>query len=767
MPDLEADLKVCRIASLTLVNAMIFQQVLAYKDKRIDPLRRSITHERVAEALLQTWDFVLDKIDYVPIFTVAREILNELVGTPDSDLALKRLADAALRITSKRAALRHDLMGRVYHLLLADAKYFGAFYTTVPAATLLLKLTLDPAHGIDWSDVSEIEKLRIADLACGTGTLLKATLQTAVENHIRVCSEKGQLPDIKGVHRALVEKVLWGLDVVPFAIHLAASALALHEPDVEFGEMHLFTLPIGGPKDKLGSLDLLTGSRVSVQADLFGPASAPLRTAGTGVTHENIELPQVDLCVMNPPFTRSVGGNLLFGHAPAEERKRLQAALKKLVATRGIPANITAGLGAVFVALGHQRLNARGKMSLVLPRALLSGVAWGETRKLLGNNYHVRYIIVSHEFDGWNFSENTDLSECLVIADWRGTGETEEPTRVINLWRKPKSSVEALTVAASIPRSEGADLDCSGTDEILAGIEKYGEVIQIPAREMRGGNWNEGAAFAQTELCRVAHFLRQGQIYVPGRGFVGEQPTVRLKEFADVGPDRRDIHDAFRVTQQETEYPALWGHDTNSVQTLGQHTNRYLIALARAKKGRHLRDANLLWSRAGRLLLAERLRLNTTKLVAIRMEKKVLSNTWWPVATYAEGVSDAALDKIAALWFNSSLGLLTIMAARVDTEGPWVELKKPVLEELVVLDPRVLSESRRTQLCRAFDDLQKLELLSLPHIAVDEIRARIDLAIANALQVSDDFSTYRRLLVAEPLLSGHAPDSPRVAAVGW
>ncbi len=284
---------------------------------------------------------------------------------------------------------------------------------------------------------------------------------------------------------------------------------------------------------------------------------------------------------------------------------------------------------------------------------------------------------------------------------------------------------------------------------------------------MRGGNWNEGAAFAQTELCRVAHFLRQGQIYVPGRGFVGEQPTVRLKEFADVGPDRRDIHDAFRVTQQETEYPALWGHDTNSVQTLGQHTNRYLIALARAKKGRHLRDANLLWSRAGRLLLAERLRLNTTKLVAIRMEKKVLSNTWWPVATYAEGVSDAALDKIAALWFNSSLGLLTIMAARVDTEGPWVELKKPVLEELVVLDPRVLSESRRTQLCRAFDDLQKLELLSLPHIAVDEIRARIDLAIANALQVSDDFSTYRRLLAAEPLLSGHAPDSPRVAAVGW
>ena len=746
---------------------MIFQQVLAYKDKRVDPLSRSTGQDNVAEALLRVWDFIIEEIDYVPIFTVAREVLSELVGAPDSDLALRRLAMAALRITGKRAALRHDLMGRIYHLLLADAKYFGAFYTTVPAATLLLKLTLDPAGDIDWSDVTHIEKLRIADLACGTGTLLKATLQTAVENHVRVCAEKGKLPDVKGVHKALVEHVLWGLDVVPFAIHLAASALALHEPDVEFGEMNLFTLPVGGPKDKMGSLDLLTGRRVQVQADLFGPATTPAKIGGKAITHDNIELPQLDLCVMNPPFTRSVGGNLLFGHAPAKERARLQAALKKVVATQGTPANITAGLGAVFVALGHQRVNAKGKMSLVLPRALLSGVAWKETRLLLGNNYHVRYIIVSQEFDGWNFSENTELSECLIIADWMGTEGTEEPTRVINLWRKPKSSVEALTVAATLPSLGGADLDCSGTDEILVGNAKYGEVIQIPAREMRKGNWNEGAAFAQTELSRAAHVLRQGQIYLPGRGFIGQQPTVRLKDFADIGPDRRDIHDGFRVTHQETEYPALWGHDTSSLQTLGQRANRHLMSLTKAKKGRNLRDAHLLWSRAGPLLVAERLWLITTKLVAIRVKDKVLSNTWWPVATYAQDISETVLDKIMALWFNSSLGLLALIAARVDTRGAWVELKKPVLEELLVLDPRALSKSVRTDLCRAFDELQRLELLSLPHIADDEIRARIDSVIAQALGVDDNFSTYRRLLAAEPLLSGHVPVSTGTGAAVW
>src|ERR1035437_2395750 len=457
MATADADLKVCRIASLTLTNAMIFPQVLAERDPRVQSLNRAVREQHIAESLLETWTFIVEKIDYIPIFTTANEIMKDLVGVPDVDAALKRLGDAALRITSRRAALRHDLMGRIYHRLLADAKYFGAFYTTVPAATLLLKLTLDPANGdVDWADLDQIAKLRIADLACGTGTLLKASLQTIVENHVRARAERGQLPDLKGVHRVLVEKVLWGLDVVPFAIHLAGSALALHEPDVEFGEMNLSTLPIGGAKDKLGSLELLTGSNVEMQADLFGPATGAARLTGKGEVQDRIKIPKLDLCVMTPPFTRSVGGNLLFGHAPAKERQRMQTILKKLVASRGVPASITAGLGSVFVAIGHQLLKADGRMSLVLPRALLSGIAWTDTRLLLGNNYHVKYIIVSHQPGNWNFSENTSLSECLIIADWIGADHTKEPTKIINLWTKPKSSVEALTVSSLIRHIAGA-----------------------------------------------------------------------------------------------------------------------------------------------------------------------------------------------------------------------------------------------------------------------------------------------------------------------
>src|SRR5262249_54411908 len=152
----------------------------------------------------------------------------------------------------------------------------------------------------------------------------------------------------------------------------------------------------------------------------------------------------------------------------------------------------------------------------------------------------------------------------------------------------------------------------------------------------------------------------------------------------------------------------------------------------RRRKGRPLRDANLLWSRSGRLLVAERLWLITTRLVAIRLSTKVLSNTWWPVATYAEGIDSRKLDKVLALWFNSTLGLISIISSRVDTRGAWIELKKPTLEELRVLDPRKLSAAALQALCDVYDEVANEEIAALPSLRSDATRTKIDRAIAQA-----------------------------------
>jgi len=760
------DLRVSRIASLTLVNAMIFHQILAQRDRRVPPLGRTVEEPHVTEGLAEAWRVILEDIDYIPIFTLARDIVRELRGTAGIDDALRQLANAAMRITARRAALRHDLMGRIYHRLLADAKYFGAFYTTVPAATLLLKLTLDQQHvSIDWADIGQIRRLRLADLACGTGTLLKATLQTIVDNHVRACTEKQERPDLPGLHRALVEESLWGFDVIPFAIHLAASALALHDPDVPFGDMHLYTLGLGVERVdlpgnirqiiRLGSLDFLHQPQLGVQADLFGALTGG-RMAGGGEQREGVDVPQLDLCVMNPPFTRSVGGNLLFGSAPRAQRKQMQAELRRIVQRRDVPANITAGLGSVFSALGHQLVKKGGHFALVLPRALLSGVAWEQTRLLLGGEYHVRYIIVSHELGRWNFSENTKLSECLIVAKRLGGDGAPGPTKFVNLWTKPATSVEALTLADLVRRAPGARLDAdAGMDELRTNGKKFAEVILCAPEQMRAGQWSAGAAFAQTDLCRVAFHLVLGEVYIPGRGRIGRVPLVPLRELGSLGPDVRDIHDGFRPSPTRTAYAAFWGHDTESVQCLAQRPNQFLSALPRAKRDRPLRDANLLWSRAGRLLVAERLRLNTARVVSVLCRQLVLSNSWWPVAVAdRDGVDASEIEQALALWLNSTLGLMLLVASRVETEGAWIKLKKPVLGALAVMNPVTLTAAQRRTLTRAYEALSARDLLPLPEIDQDAVRRQIDEAITGALGIADDLTTLRRMIAAEPLVIG-------------
>lgn len=48
------------------------------------------------------------------------------------------------------------------------------------------------AAGLDWTDKHKIGALKIADLACGTGTLLAASVQTFVDNFLRTVA--GRLP---------------------------------------------------------------------------------------------------------------------------------------------------------------------------------------------------------------------------------------------------------------------------------------------------------------------------------------------------------------------------------------------------------------------------------------------------------------------------------------------------------------------------------------------------------------------------------------------
>ena len=431
----------------------------------------------------------------------------------------------------------------------------------------------------------------------------------------------------------------------------------------------------------------------------------------------------------------------------------MQAELSKLLKRPRVHASATAGLGSVFVATGDLHLKAGGRMALVLPKALLSGVAWEQTRHLFRLRYQLEYIIASHDPERWNFSENTDLSEVLIVArkvdDPHAVAPPEGDVVCLNLWKNPTTIVEALSVAHSLNNAYPPDIATGqGAHEVMLGDVKFGEVVTIPWVDIREGSWMPPCAFAQSDLLRVAHHLVKGNLYLPGAGITGKVTLCPLQQLGDLGPDRRDIHDGFRLAKIVTAYPALWGHDASAMANLALTPNQYLSPLHRAKAGRHLRNADLLWPKAGRLVLAERLRLNTQRLVAVRMETPVLSNVWWPVRLLEQNDN---CEKALALWLNSTLGLFILLSRREETQGAWVDFKKPVLAETPVLDVRALGVDQMKYLVGAYNTLSKRPLLPFPKMANDPVRKAMDAAVSKALGLPD-LSVLRNLLGQEPVV---------------
>ena len=604
---------------------------------------------------------------------------------------------------------------------------------------------------IDFGDPAELVSFKVADLACGTGTLLMATAQSISDIYIKKRAESDRplnTKDLSTLHKTLMQNVLYGYDVLPSAVHLTASTLAMLAPEVAFVNMNLYVMPLGMDinQAKLGSLDFLSSDVIQTQMALDYSQAETVRMGVSSNTVTNAILPKMNLCVMNPPFVRSVGGNLLFGSLP-DERGKLQDELKKRV--KKVNASITAGLGSVFIALADKHLKVGGRLAFVLPAALASGEAWATSRKLIAERYHLETVVSSHDAERPNFSENTSLSEILFIARKLGSNEKPNDTTYINLWCNPRSIHEAMDLANRILlQNKSVSIDESGITTIKGVTDKLGEMVTIPPAK-NTENW-EGVLFAQTELLRVYWKLKNGKLMVPGANKEVFLPMCKLGDLGDLGYDQRDIHDAFEVSYDDwSPYPAFWNHDSNKVEVIAQNSTSYLIVRTKATKGRKLKSAEDVWAKAGKILLAERLRTNTHKVIAIGFEKSVLGNTWWAFRT---SVLTQQMEKAFLLWINSSLGLLNCYGSRVITEGAWFKMKKPAWLSMPILDVRQLNQEQLTELVSAYDSLcaQKLEPIAQLHN--DPVRRKIDDALSKVLSLPS-LSAIRELLAREPGLT--------------
>jgi len=380
---------------------------------------------------------------------------------------------------------------------------------------------------------------------------------------------------------------------------------------------------------------------------------------------------------------------------------------------------------------------------------MLTGAQWDRTRALLGEHYHVEYIVCSHEPDHWNFSDSTELAEILLVArKWRiNEVRLGAQTRWLQLRANPDNAIDGLGVATALMAAAHHDR----ATELRLGAGMYdvpGEVFSRPA-PTDDRPW-KSAVFYKEQLLRAAESLTAGAVELPRAAKAIRVPIKALGELGRVGYDRRDITDAFELVSTQSGYPALWGTDADLVASLTHASNAELRPRTVPAPKRHMKPPEPVWGGAGRLLIAERLRLTTMRVSAIVVAKRCLSNTWWTVNVLSENTED---DHIIALWLNSTLGLLLWVWFSEETQGPWLSMKKNKLVDLPVLDPGKISKSARRALLDCWEQVKDERLAAIAKVADDPVRARIDASVAKALAIpADGLEALRQLFSAEPRL---------------
>ena len=666
--------------------------------------------EMSALAFTKAWRSIL-ALDYRPIFETAYKALGNAPPSPSLNAAINIIAKEVLEIAGDAASVRHDLMGRIFHRILNTAKYDGSFYTSTAGATLLAMLALQETDA-DWKNAKSIGKLRIIDPACGTGTLLMAAAE-------RVRDLNNRAGGLKELGNILIEKILHGYDTNLTATHLAATTLALLSPGTEFSRMNIERTFLG-VDDKtghasLGSLEFIPGG----QPSLLGWAR---RTQHVDDEHARVaKVANFDLVIMNPPFTRSdLRHDQFSGKHEIALKSRERILLKKYLSHNGDKVLHMSSQGNNFVVLAEQLIRQDGTMAAILPMGTATNPSALGIRKFLAAKFHVDMIVVSHDPQRIMFSENTNISELLIICRKQ---KSTKPTQVITLAHNPKNPSAAMMIA----------------NVVLSGEKKDGIVKQkINHKQMLSGDWTP-VQFLSARLVSLFDNIRGGEYFL-------SKPISCFGKMLN-GVTAR-THFVREYSAQKQGMIALWNHKTNVIKSMAATHDNYIVA----KQGK-TKEAEKSWNARARLMLPARLWLPLTRAPAVLLGRPAVGSAWY--AFTFDGDDKKLREKALCLYLNSSMGILALMGVRDFKKLGYPNFSVDSISKLIVPDLDKLTSKKMSALAAAFDRYAKAEFLHFREMSACDTRRHIDNAIADAFGIPQEImEEIRELLSREPSISG-------------
>ena len=718
---------VCTVAALMLCNACLLQRRL-----RDEPEMRTIVRlDKIAgakhprEILEIAWESILEK-DYAPVFRPALAVLGALPENKSIDNAVRVVAECANRVADSLSDLGYDHAGPLYHRILGSAKSDGAFYTNNLSAVMLARLTFS-RDSIDWSDPEAVAKLRIIDPACGTGTLLMATLQT-IKARVADSTELND-EERNALHKRLVEDVLCGLDINQHGVQLAACNMTLGAPTVDYARMNLVTMPHGPQGDgspKAGSLEVLTAASGTLDLlAMTGPRRSLEALDGAQVDEsEEIRFPlrDLDAVIMNPPFTDNMKRGRKFGAGALKAMQIRELEMRDTLKARDPAAGqviTTDSISTFFTPLAEQLLKReKGVLAKVIPVTACITASGLDERRFLAQRFHVERVVTTHDPRRINFSENTSIHECLLVCR-RLPEATRPPTEFVSLRRMPADAEEALAAADAIASGYPGD---------------WGRAHHWPADRVRAGDWTPVQWYDGT-LADIAWELERKR---------GLEPLGLRHQ---IGPMRRAAQNSWKRCGEDearSDDRSVRIFDTISAKvrrTLAGDPEQWVVPGG----GKRVHLWQKILEQGSTLLVAERYNTVSGRLTAIYCDEPTFGFGWRPVATANREVS-----KAICLWLNSTPGRLLLLNRRAKTltypqwsTAHWKEIPVPKYKP-----------SAYAHLAEAFETVARRDLKTLQFANTDETRIHIDEAVASALGFDPEMlADWRCRLALEPTIA--------------
>ncbi len=725
-----------RMAATIMINALVYQLSLSGRPGIPNYNDAMYLGSPIAPEFLRQWYKVLE-INYWSIFKIAVDLLHGVASITHANQALKIMLWTAERLHNSGVAQSQDLMGTVFQRLIADRKFLATFYTRPESAALLAHLAISDDG--NWGDPERVKNFRVADYACGTGTLIHAAYRRTNQLHLL----SGGQP--KNLHAHMMQEALTACDIVPSSVHLTASMLSSSHPTEKYDGTRTVVAQYGKTEDgglSIGSLDLLA-SNGEVRPLIALHSGSAVTATGEQSAEVAIEMPQFsqDLVIMNPPFTRS-GSDWDGRQGETYQTKQFhglsidrdtQSRMSKLASEygKGTCAHGYAGIASWFVALADRMVKHDGTIALVLPMTALQGSSWRKVRQLIAEHYTdvVVITIATTKQDDQSFSADTGMAETLIVGR-RSAKADERRGLFVSLNRRPRSEMEAMEVARTISAvSRNGEMrriedGPYGGVPLQIGDETLGEVIDAPLHSELP--WSAAGASSFMPV-QTATKLEQGVLWLPRMSVndVIALPIVATGSIAGTGISDKDIvgsgeRTPFQRTQPPSSapvYPLLWSHNARSEKRLIVDPD----SEGRVKRGRESRAAEI-WETRSHAHQNRDFRFNSQPLAIAFTEQPTIGGRAWPNIKFAQRLHEVTYS----LWGNSTLGLISYWWHSSRQQAGRGSMPITAIRSMPTLDVTQLSEDQLQTAETIFDEIKNLDLLPANEAYRDDTRKLLD-----------------------------------------